>query len=286
MATIVNKTIWTNADWTPIVRKARMMAIPKEWDRATEVLKGEAYNPKIAWSRDFEVARKMAVAEWAKPDSFWKQWGYDYRYVQWQNADNIDIYKVEADKFKPVGYQNNGNKVYKNSKGQQFSLDSNGDAYIVKEKALTSIPENNTILNATSTTDLATAYSDRPEDRAKVSQMITGQIQWINKQYQSKYPEQFMTPMQKYPSYQELSKPMFDNTNLNAPIQNTSVPIQNISEKEKNKKINNSWKEMKQLDNYLRKTHAWPVDYIGKSNAYGEWNITKWWFSKLMDEWN
>ena len=238
MATIVNKTIWTNADWTPIVRKARMMAIPKEWDRATSPL-------------------------------------------------DTEINRVEADKFKPVGYQNNGNKVYKNSKGQQFSLDSNGNAYLVNEKPGKQTNLNTIFKESTSLEDFATKIADQDQTfKDKAISAISNKISDITDIYKIKNWEQFMTPMQKYPSYQELSKPMFDNTNLNAPIQNTSVPIQNISEKEKNKKINNSWKEMKQLDNYLRKTHAWPVDYIGKSNAYGEWNITKWWFSKLMDEWN
>lgn len=208
MATIVNKTIWTNADWTPIVRKARMMAIPKEWDRATEVLKGEVYNPKIAWSRDFEVARRMAVAEWAKPDSFWKQWGYDYRYVQWQNADNIDTYKVQADKFKPVGYQNNWNKVYKNSKGQQFSLDSNGDAYIVKEKPVAKVSVNDIIWSSTSLTDLQTKMADNPQMVKPFIDSFIKWTGWINQVYQSKYP-----------SYQELTSPMFDNANI-APASN------------------------------------------------------------------
>ena len=261
MATIVNKTIWTNADWTPIVRKARMMAIPKEWDRATEVLKGEAYNPKIAWSRDFEVARKMAVAEWAKPDSFWKQWGYDYRYVQWQNADNIDIYKVQADKFKPVGYQNNGNKVYKNSKGQQYSLDSNGNAYLVNWKALTSIPENNTILNATSATDLATAYADRPEDRAKVSKMITGQIEWINKQYQSKYPEQFMTPMQTQDVIQEITQREQEIAKI------PTIPFSTISSYNPNMKRIREREQPKPVYNYMQ------VPWINQQRGYWAWNI-------------
>ena len=196
MATIVNKTIWTNTDWTPIIRKARMMAIPKEWDRAT--------SPNVNWP-----FHRMYNEPWDKA---------------------TEPQYVPADKFKPVGYQNNGNKVYKNSKWQQFSLDSNWNAYLVNEKPVKQTNLNTLFKGSTSMEDFATKMADQnPDFKEQAMSMITKKINDITDIYKIKNWEQFMTPMRpedmqskmrpedmqsKYPSYQELTKPMFDNTTI------------------------------------------------------------------------
>lgn len=159
---------------------AKILKLPSKNDKATTADERREFNPENT------------------PWVVLPKWPFNIMYTEpWPDkAFDPDL------RFVPVWYESTGNKVYKQWKSM-FKLDSNGTQIPVKEKPVSKVWLDQIVANASNLTDLQTVMADQPELIWKFLNSLIQWAQWINQQYQAKYP-----------TYTELSSPLFNNTTI------------------------------------------------------------------------